>query len=186
MRRDLRARRRALPRWRQRRAARRLAQLAQRQRWYRRARTLAAYIANDGEIDPAPLLRAARAAGKRVLLPRLRGRRLEFVGWRGAAALRRNRFDIPEPVGAATALARIDVVCLPLVGFDRSGGRLGMGGGFYDRTFAALVRKNRNGARGPRLIGCGYAFQEVARLPHEAWDVHLTGVVTERECLRFR
>ncbi len=161
-----------------------MARLVQHQHWYRRARALAAYIANDAEIDPAPLLQAAHAAGKRVLLPRLRQKHLEFVSYRPGAAVRRNRFNIPEPVGAAWSLQRVDVVCVPLVGFDRDGHRLGMGGGFYDRTFAARVRKNRGSLRGPRLIGLAYAGQEVAQLPHEEWDVRLTGVVTEREWIR--
>ncbi len=161
----------------QRRAARRLVQVVKRQHWYRRARTLAVYVANDGEIDPALLLHAAVATGKRTLLPRLRQRRLEFVDYRPAhAALRRNRFDIPEPVGRAIPLQQIDVVCMPLVGFDRRGRRLGMGGGFYDRTFAARSR----GAR-PYLVGLAHACQEVAQLPSEAWDVPLLGIATERE-----
>jgi 5-formyltetrahydrofolate cyclo-ligase len=181
LRRSLRAQRRALPRWVQQQAARRLAQIVKRQSWYRQAHSLAAYLANDGEIDPSPLLRAAQAAGKRILLPRLRQRRLEFVVYRKGMSLRRNRFNIPEPTGAAIALQRIDVVCLPLVGFDCRGRRLGMGGGFYDRTFALQKRKSGCGKRGPRLIGLAYSCQEVVQLPYEDWDVRLTGIVTERE-----
>lgn len=170
-----------------------MARIARRQRWYRRAHSLAAYIANDGEIDPAPLLRAAYMAGKRVLLPRLRQKRLEFVAYRPSASLRRNRFNIPEPTGAAVALQKIDVVCVPLVGFDRSGRRLGMGGGFYDRTFSDVragsfvqrgARKNRLGRRRPLLLGLAYAGQQLAQVPHDAWDVQLAGIVTEREWIR--
>lgn len=161
-------------------------QLIRRQHWFRRARTLAAYLANDAEIDPALLLREAQAVGKRLLLPRLRQKRLEFVAYRPSASLRRNRFNIPEPIGAAVPLPRIDVVCVPLVGFDRRGGRLGMGGGFYDRTFAGRARENRGSVSGPRLIGLAYACQEVAQLPCEEWDVRLAGVVTEREWIRVR
>ncbi len=157
-----------------------MATLALRQPWFRRARCIAAYLSNDAEIDPYPLLRLVHAEGKCLLLPRLRGRRLEFVRYRpSAGALRRNRFGIPEPVGLAVPLQRIDVICMPLVGFDRHGGRLGMGGGFYDRT---LVRNASGGrARKPRLIGLAYACQELAQLPCESFDVRLAGVITERE-----
>lgn len=100
--------------------------------------------------------------------------------------MRRNRFGIPEPLGKAVAPQRLDAVCVPLVGFDGRGRRLGMGGGFYDRTFAVNARKKRGNARGPRLIGLAHACQQVGRLPHEDWDVRLTGVVTERKWIRAR
>ncbi|MFT3929479.1 MAG: 5-formyltetrahydrofolate cyclo-ligase [Spongiibacteraceae bacterium] len=184
LRRALRARRRALPRWRQRSAARRMARLMSRQHWYQRARSLAVYLANDAEIDPSLFIFKAFAEGKRLLLPRLRGKQLEFVHYRPRdSSLRRNRFNIPEPVGRAVPLRNIDVICMPLVGFDRQGRRLGMGGGFYDRTLAV----ERSGVkRRPRLIGLAYACQEVAQLPHEQWDVRMSGVVTESEWIRTR
>lgn len=184
LRRLLRARRRALPRWKQQHVARRLASIVTRQTCYRRSRTIAAYLSNDAEIDPIPLLDAAHAAGKCILLPRLREKHLEFAVYRpGGSGLRRNRFNIPEPIGPAVSLKRIDIVFMPLVGFDRQGGRLGMGGGFYDRTFSKAGKRN---ADGPRLIGLAYACQEVARLPHEEWDVRMTVVVTEQEWIRTR
>jgi 5-formyltetrahydrofolate cyclo-ligase len=185
LRQTLRARRRALPRWTRQLASRRLAVIAKRQHWFRHSRTLALYIANDAEIDPMPLSRIALAAGKRVLLPRLRQKRLEFVAYRPNSTLQRNRFNIPEPIGAPVPKERIDVVCVPLVGFDRHGQRLGMGGGFYDRTFSGRMGKNRQNARGPRLVGLAYGCQEVRQLPHENWDVRLEGVVTEREWIQM-
>lgn len=161
-----------------------------RQRWYRRAQTLAIYLANDSEIDPNPLLQAAYAEGKRLLLPRLRQKKLEFVPYRPSeSSMRRNRFNIPEPVGKAVPLKNIDAICMPLVGFDRQGGRLGMGGGFYDRTFSKGMAKSAADSKrrgGPHLIGLAYACQEVTQLPHEAWDVRMMGVVTEREWIRTR
>ncbi len=161
-----------------------MARLIRRQRWYRRARTLAVYLAGDGEINPDPLIKAACTEGKCLLLPRLRQKRLEFVRYRPGNPLRRNRFNIPEPIGSAVPLRKIDVICMPLVGFDRQGGRLGMGGGFYDRTLAVLQGAGR--LPGPRLIGLAYACQEVAQLPHEEWDVQLAGIVTECEWIRVR
>jgi 5-formyltetrahydrofolate cyclo-ligase len=73
-------------------------------------------------------------------------------------------------------VAELDIIFLPLVGWDRSGGRLGMGGGFYDRTLAKLS--------GPVLVGLSHAEQEVAEVPREEWDVPLQFVVTDTEMVR--
>lgn len=179
LRRLMRARRRALQIGRQRRSARLLAQRAARRPWYVGARNIAAYIAADGEIDPALLVQRALREGKRVYLPRLlAGNRLAFGEYRLGDRMRRNRFGIPEPVDArAVALEDLDVVLLPLVAFDRRGNRLGMGGGFYDRTFARL---RRGRGRKPALVGLAHGFQQVAVLPRQPWDVPLGGILTER------
>jgi len=178
LRRELRARRRALSPSAQRRAARQLLNIAVRQPWFVRAQKIAVYWPADGEIDPRPLLHYALSLGKQVFLPRLRpGNQLQFVSYKKHAAMRRNYFGIPEPLHrVAFATNRLDVICLPLVGFDRHGGRLGMGGGFYDRTLARCVVKRR-----PLLIGLAHSFQEVERLPCESWDIPLAGIITERE-----
>jgi 5-formyltetrahydrofolate cyclo-ligase len=180
LRRILRARRRALSPFAQRRAGVRLAQRIDQLPWFIRAQALAFYVAADGEIDPLPLIQLAWRHGKRTFLPCLRhDRSLAFVEYRRDTPLRLNRFGIPEPWGSpAISLAQLDVVCVPLVGFDRAGGRLGMGGGFYDRTFA------RGGVRQPKLIGLAHSIQEEAGLPRDAWDIALRGVTTEREWIR--
>lgn len=182
LRRILRARRRALSPFAQRRAAIRLAQQVEQLPWFIRAQTLAFYRAADGEIDPLPLMRLAWARGKRTFLPRLRrDRSLMFVEYRRGMPLRANRFGIPEPYGSKSiSLQQLDVVCVPLVGFDRGGGRLGMGGGFYDHTFV------RRGVNQPKLIGLAHSIQEHAALPRDAWDIALSGVVTEREWVRAK
>jgi len=166
----------------QRRAALRLAQRAATLPWFRRAKTIAFYMPADGEIDPLPLMSLAWRLGKRTFLPSLqRGNRLAFVEFYPNAPLRLNRFGIPEPWRTRSiALHRLDAVCLPLVGFDREGGRLGMGGGFYDRTFAA------GRAPQPRLIGLAHALQECDNLPREAWDVPLHGIATDGEWIPVR
>ncbi len=71
---------------------------------------------------------------------------------------------------------------MPLVAFDRQGGRLGMGGGFYDRSFQAPGSNRYN--QGPVLLGLGHAFQEVAYLELEDWDVKLAVIATEKELIR--
>lgn len=177
----MRALRRRLGAGQQRRAARRLAQWAARQPWFIQARSVALYLAADGEIDPVLLMKGALAQGKRVFLPQLRAaNRLEFAEYRSGARLRRNRFGIPEPLrGRRMALQGLDVVLVPLVAFDRRGNRLGMGGGFYDRTFARFRQPCRSRANAPRLIGLAHRFQQVAGLDEQSWDVPLSGILTD-------
>ena len=101
---------------------------------------------------------------------------LRFAPWRAGDPLEPNRYGIPEPaVDTTLAPQDLTVVLLPLLGFDRRGGRLGMGGGYYDRAFAF----RRDLAAPPRLVGIGYACQELPALPAEAWDVALDAIVTE-------
>lgn len=182
LRRAMRARRRALASGRQRHAAQRLARHLVRQPWYAQARSLALYIAADGEIDPHPAMLAALNDGKRIFLPQLLpGDRLAFREYRPGARLRRNRFGIPEPWrGRLLSPLQLDVVLLPLVAFDRRGNRLGMGGGFYDRTLAEARQRGRWRANAPRLVGLAHGFQQVESLESRSWDVPLSGVLTER------
>lgn len=100
-----------------------------------------------------------------------------------AALLRENRLGIDEPEGSATIAARwLDLVFLPLLGFDRGGVRLGTGGGFYDRAFA--FRQLRRVWHKPRLVGFGYAFQQVEHLTKAPHDVALDAVVTDEGFMR--
>lgn len=151
-------------------------------------RHLALYWPSDGEIDPRPVAEYAWRMGFKVYLPVLhpwRPRQLWFIPFTPDTRLQKNRFGIPEPVGRKCRpikLQQLDRVLLPLVAFDRRGGRLGMGGGFYDATFAF----KRTGKSRPRLIGVAHSFQEVNELPLEPWDVPLDAVITEQEWIDIR
>jgi len=193
---DLRALRRAL------RAGRRELDDAQRGRCSRQAarhmaahpcflaaRHVACYLACDGELNLHPLMERAWAMGKTVYLPVLGSihrNHLQFLPYRRGDALVPNRFGIPEPVVDSRGFLsarRLDLVLMPLVGFDGHGNRLGMGGGFYDRSFAFL--RGRRQWRKPRLIGVGFDLQQCSSLPRQPWDVPLDGVVTESGVRRF-
>jgi 5-formyltetrahydrofolate cyclo-ligase len=146
---------------------------------------IAAYAALPWELDAGPLIALAASRGCRIYLPRIDRRRgargMRFVEMHGAQ--RRNRLGIEEPVAGAYLGARwLDVVFLPLVGFDRRGLRLGMGGGFYDRAFE--YRRWRRLWHAPRLVGLAYAFQQVEGLSAAAHDVLLDAVVTEEGIIR--
>ena len=110
--------------------------------------------------------------------------RLSFAPWRIGAALQPNRFGIPEPRCDTADLldpAAIDLVLVPLLGFDRRGHRLGTGASYYDRSFAFLQGVPRPAH--PVLVGIGYSFAERPMLPAEAWDIQMDFVATERELI---
>ena len=181
LRREMRRRRRALGAPQRRAAARALARRLAGSRWFVNSRTIAVYLSNDGEIDLFPLVERAWAMGKRTYLPRLFGPRLWFLPFHAGSALAPNRFSIPEPAEAPRRRIRpmfLDLVLFPLVAFDRSGNRLGMGAGFYDKTFEAVLR--RTAWPGPKRIGVAYEMQMVDSLPAAGWDVPLDAIVTER------
>jgi 5-formyltetrahydrofolate cyclo-ligase len=145
---------------------------------------VAVYAPLPSELDTAPLAQLIRRRGGHVYLPRitdLRRRRMQFV--ESGGPMRRNHLGILEPMRLRRLSARrLDLVFVPLVGFDATGMRLGMGAGYYDRAFAFL-RHRRHWTR-PRLIGLAYSFQQVPRIEGAAHDVHLTGVVTERGTIK--
>jgi len=146
---------------------------------------IALYAALPWELDAAPLITLAEKRGCQVFLPRIDRRRassgMRFVPRRGP--WRSNRLGISEPQGSESLGARwLDVIFLPLVGFDRRGVRLGTGGGFYDRALA--FRHLRQVWQGPRLVGLAYAFQERERIEAAAHDVLMDAVVTEKGLIR--
>ena len=179
------ARRRSLTPGERAHAAQRVARNAERALHLKAGSRIALYAALPWELDAAPLIELARERGCRIYLPRIdrprsaRGMRfLEMTG-----ALRRNRLGIDEPDNAARLGARwLDLVFLPLVGFDRHGLRLGSGGGFYDRAFA--FRRHRQAWHTPKLVGLAYAFQEVARIDPAAHDVRMDAVITDQGYIR--
>ena len=148
---------------------------------------VAGYWASDGELPLAAVLPPLLARGAQYHLPvvpaRLR-QPLWFAPWRMGMPVRPNRFGIPEPVDAERSIVAaesLELVLVPLVAFDRRGHRLGMGGGFYDATFAFLSQGER--PREPLLCGIAYSFQELEEIAPEAHDVHLDYVCTERELI---
>ncbi len=142
------------------------------------------YLAGDGEISAQPLIDWVLKAGKECYLPVLhpvRQNRLWFVRYRPGCPMKRNRYGIDEPCGIRNPRVPawgLDLVLLPLVAFDTDGGRLGMGGGYYDRTFAYKQRKS--GLQGPKLLGLAHELQKTAKLELASWDVPLAGVATDR------
>ena len=178
LRRELRALRRSLEPHRQRQLAHQLAGHLRARPLVVSAARIGLYMPNDGEISPLPLLATLWRAGRTVYLPRvLDNGTLAFHAYRHGDRLRRGRYGIPEPDRRApeTDPCKLDVVLMPLVAFDRFGTRLGMGGGYYDRTFRRSHRYCR-----PVRIGLGFSLQENEQLPRDPWDRRLDYVVTEK------
>ena len=161
-----------------------------RQAVFNSSRRIAVYLPSDGEVDTASIIARAWALGKQVYLPVLvphLHNRLWFARYKQDTPLVTNRFGIPEPEVVhrqRVAPYALDLVLTPLVGFDGEGNRLGMGGGFYDRSFAFLHQ--RQAWHKPRLVGIAYDFQQLPQLPAQAWDVPLTAVVTDSKWHSFR
>lgn len=152
-----------------------------------KSRHIALYLANDGEIDPALIMQKAWSMGKVCYLPVLNplSNSLSFVKYKADTYLRRNRFNIPEPDLIRRHIRHpwaLDLVLTPLVGFDNKGHRLGMGGGFYDRTFAF---KLKHSYRKPLLIGLAYDFQKQDLVQADAWDIRLEKAATEKAFYAF-
>jgi 5-formyltetrahydrofolate cyclo-ligase len=186
LRRELRARRRAVPAGERRRAAHRLASRVERAGWLSRGLRIALFLSLPEEIDTAPLIARAGQRGCRIHLPRVtdyQRSRMQFFRLR--AGLVRGRYGILEPrPGLPTRVSQLDVVLMPLVGFDLRGNRIGMGKGYYDRALG--FRRTSVRTRQPLLVGLAYECQRVDALPVRTHDVPLDRLVTERVTRRFR
>ncbi|MBF0295869.1 MAG: 5-formyltetrahydrofolate cyclo-ligase [Magnetococcales bacterium] len=152
--------------------------------FYQRARTIGLYHPTDNEVDPSRLFLDAAATGKEIFLPipDKSSRSLSFVAYRPGDPMHVGSFGILEPIpsGSVVDADRLDLIFLPLVGFDRLGCRLGFGGGYYDRTLARLEGED---AQALRLTGLAYAFQELPSIPRAPHDVMMGRVVTENGVL---
>jgi 5-formyltetrahydrofolate cyclo-ligase len=142
------------------------------------AKKIAAYSAVNGEISLSPVIDRALELGKQIYLPNLDLKSLRFSPFFKGQTMRINRFKLPEPdVTDDEMLApeALDLVLAPLVVFDRQLNRIGMGGGYYDRSFEF---RKRAGCGVPTLIGVAHELQKEDQLVPEDWDVRLDMVVT--------
>ena len=168
-------------------AAQRVARNVDRAFHLRAGKRVAIYAAMREELDTTPLIELALKRGCRVFLPRIDRHtgHLDFHETHADARSSLNHLGIFEPEGTAAVSARwLDLVLLPLVGFDDRGVRLGMGGGYYDRTFA--FRNVHTAWRRPRLVGIAYAFQQLPSIIDAAHDVRVDAVVTDKGVIRCR
>jgi len=184
LRRSLRYQRQTLSAETQKQAAHALAVHVCSTRLFLASRRIACYLPNDGEIDTSLVIERMRRLRKSVYLPvlsRLAQDRLWFAKADAKTKFFPNRFGIPEPRVQARELVRaqeLDLILMPLVGFDDHGNRLGMGGGFYDRSLEFL--RHRGHWHKPQVLGIAYDFQRVNGLSPDPWDIPMQGVITDR------
>ncbi len=152
------------------------------------ARRVGAYVATEGELDPAPIVHALWACGVSVYLPIAASmptdRVLAFAAHTAAQPLEPGAFGIARPPASAPLHSprELDAVLLPLVAFDDRGTRAGRGAGYYDITFAARIAT----ATPPLLIGLAYHWQKVDRFARNVWDVPLDVAITDRSIFWFQ
>jgi len=155
------------------------------QDFFRVAQRIAFYQVADGELDPRMLLDLALSEGKSCFLPVIQQDNPEFVSFAPYDAnteLVPNKWGIAEPpVSEVISPTNFDVVFVPLVAFSKDCFRLGMGKGFYDRTFSFKIFNRRSN---PLLVGLAHECQLVDSFPVESWDVRLDAVATERKIYR--
>lgn len=140
--------------------------------------TVLAFASFRSEVDTAPILDGLAAREVRVCLPRIEGREMVAVVHRAGDALAAGPTGVPEPVGEGLLDAHaIDVIVVPGVAFDGAGGRLGYGGGYYDRYFRLAPRAAR--------IAVGFEAQVVDAVPRGGHDLPIDALVTEVAVRRF-
>ena len=152
---------------------------------FKQSRYIGFYLTNKGEINPALLLSKTLQQRKNCYLPCLTtANTLIFRRYQIGLKMHRNRFNILEPPPRAQRLlaTQLDLVLVPLVAFDLAGNRLGMGGGFYDRTFE-FKKRFRHGK--PVLIGLAHSIQQAKALPVNDFDVPLDYIITESQIRQF-
>lgn len=171
--------RRSLSALEQKRAAIRLQHQLSQNPSFKYAKRIALYLPSDGEVDTQLAIKQAWKRRQTVYLPVLDPIRkgfLWFVEYKANSIMRNNRFGIAEPdtrFNKRISAKFIQAVGLPLVAFDNQGNRLGMGGGFYDRSFEFCQQS----ATKPKLFGLAHQCQQVDKLPTESWDIQLAGII---------
>ncbi len=144
---------------------------------FKKAHKIALYLPFEGEVPTFLILTQALAAHKACYTPVVSNHLLQFAQIDLNTPLKSNRFGILEPTSNAGLISphSLDLVLVPLVGFDKQGHRLGMGGGYYDKTFAFRRRTHK-----PRLIGLAYDFQRLSLIPRSGSDLLLDEIITEK------
>tara|TARA_R110002072_G_scaffold4650_5_gene32222 strand:+ start:4322 stop:4966 length:645 start_codon:yes stop_codon:yes gene_type:complete len=190
LRQKIRKQRRCLNPAEQRKASRNLTRQLYRSRLLLRHQFIALYLGSDGELNPEILIKQLWRQKKHVYLPVIHpfsSNRLFFCRIQANTQLIKNKFGILEPdLKCTPRLPKqcLSLVLMPLVAFDSKGNRMGMGGGFYDRSFAYKADKNK-GIK-PKLVGIAHAFQEQTYLPVEPWDIPLEGILTDKSYYQFK
>jgi 5-formyltetrahydrofolate cyclo-ligase len=147
---------------------------------FRKAKTVCCYVALPGEVMTQEIIEKCWDGNKKVCVPAFREetKRYELAGFERNARLAEGLYGVPEPAEAGwTACEKVDFIVVPGLAFDASGGRVGHGGGHYDKI---LQRLRKQAFR----AGLAFDFQVLGRVPMETWDVGVDAVITEKRVIR--
>lgn len=160
---------------------------------FKNARNIAFYMANDGEISLQAIFNIARKNQKKCYLPCIEKTNIqpEMLFRKVPKKINydknfvRNIYGITQPEKKQHKISekKLDIIFLPLVAFDKNGNRLGMGGGFYDRSLA-FKRFSKKKSK-PYLIGCAHSIQKSYQLLSDPWDIPLDAILTEKTFIQF-
>lgn len=147
--------------------------------WFQRASCVGCYLPTSAEVNTWKIIARAWRMKKRVFVPVVKkNRRMQFRELTPNTDLRAGQWGLLEPDSGEIVSARmLDVVVTPVVAFDEDNHRIGMGGGYFDRTFA--FTRHRMHWQRPRMIGLAFACQKVAKIPPNPWDIRVFTVITE-------
>ena len=148
----------------------------------------AIYLDSDGELATTKIIRQLHRMKKQVYLPVLypfTHKKLWFLPYKKQTLLYRNRFGIAEPAfhNRKTLISSLNIIFMPLVAFDEQGNRIGMGGGFYDRTLWHCKIQQKKTS--PLLIGLAHELQKINKIEKRSWDIPLDAVITEKKLRKF-
>lgn len=156
------------------------------------AKHIAIYLANDSELDALPFIQWCWQNKKSVYLPVIHpfcSGQLLFLKYDKSTKMQKNQYGINEPKLDVTAIKlvnELDIIFTPLVAFDQQGNRLGMGGGFYDRTLARWYQNFQTSpSTKPYPIGLAHDCQRVSDIPCELWDIPLPEIITPSHRYNF-
>lgn len=160
-------------------ASQRIADRFLNSRHFLSSQSIACYLATWDEVDTSIIIERAWRAKKRIFAPVIDARgELTFRKLQPETTLVRNRFGLWEPKSeSGIEPSRLDVIITPLVAFDNQCNRIGMGGGYFDRTFAFL--RNRQSWLRPKLVGLAFDCQNVEKIAPKPWDIRLYRVYSE-------
>jgi 5-formyltetrahydrofolate cyclo-ligase len=162
-------------------AAEIIAEKVVRASWFQRATKVACYLPMPDEVNTWTIIARAWRMKKRIFAPIIKKKSaMRFQEITPETEIRLNHFGIYEPEdGEIVSPRKLDIVLTPVVAFDSANHRVGMGGGYYDRTFSFL--RHRNFLFHPRLIGLAFACQKVDKISPNPWDIRLFSAITESE-----
>ena len=159
-----------------------------RSRWLCRHQRIAVYLDSDGELATANIIKRLLKMKKQVFLPVLfpfAKNKLWFFPYTKETRLIKNRFDIEEPkfYRRRITTSSLNLIFMPLVGFDEQGNRIGMGGGYYDRTLSRC--KTQTQSKLPILVGLAHELQKVNNIEKRSWDIPLDALLTDKKIRKY-